>query len=113
MAIECIVIIIILAIAGYMFVRSKRKAWFPGVFPLMVVPFVNLVFYPRRMELLPNGHMIRIAVYAVSFLAASLWILLWARKLPYGRSKLGYILCCIGFTFVLALVLLFKGASFA
>lgn len=112
MLIECVVIIIILVLAGYMFIRSRRKAWFGGVFPLMVVPAVNIIFSPRHMEALKDGHTIRIIIYISAFIISSLWGGLWARKLPGKKSKCGYILCSIIFNIILIAVLLAKGLSF-
>jgi hypothetical protein len=110
--IECFVIILILVIAGYMFVRSKRKAWFYGIFPLMLVPVINIVLYNIIKDFHKdpgNTFFFRSAIYVISFLLTSVWVLLWARTLPFGKSKYAYITSTISYTLVLCLLLLFKG----
>jgi predicted neutral ceramidase superfamily lipid hydrolase len=110
--IECFVIILILVIAGYMFVRSKRKAWFYGIFPLMLVPAINIILYSLGKDFLSDTDdtfFIRSAIYVISFFLTSVWVLLWARTLPFGKSKYAYIICTISYTLVLCLLLLFKG----
>ena len=105
-------IIIILFIAGYAFLRGKRKAWSTGVFPLMLIPAVNIILQPRHMEMLPNGHFIRAVIYFASLAVMSVWSVLWARRLPHGKSKFGYIFCSVLFSFVLVMLLFFKGTIY-
>lgn len=110
---ECVVIIIILAIAGYMFIRSKRKAWFPGVFPLMLVPLVNIIFSPHFIEThFQNGHLLRIIIYLAAFGVSSVWLYLWSKTLPYKKSRWGYIVCSTIYNIILILVLLIKGMQY-
>lgn len=111
MALECWVIIIILGIAAYMFKRSRRREWVGCVFPLMLVPFVNILYSPigrRLMVTRPHqAPIIRTLVYIAALAAASIWIVLWARKhLPYRKSRYIYCLLAIGFTLILIIVFL-------
>lgn len=113
MLVESWVIILILGIAGYMFVRRKRKTWAFGVFPLMLVPFINIVFGPihRRLTYVEGvwvANSARIVVYIAAFLAASAWMCVWARRLPAGRSRLAYLVASIAFTALLVLVFILK-----
>ncbi|MDR3552190.1 MAG: hypothetical protein P4L75_03615 [Clostridia bacterium] len=108
---ECVVIIVILVIAGYVFLRSRRRMWFGAVFPLMLVPLVNTIFSPHFLDRLPHGYDIRLVIYLACFAISSLWIALWSKKLPVGKSRSAYIFSSIGFTFVLVIVLIVKGAN--
>lgn len=112
MVLECWAIIIILSIVAYMFVRSGRKPWAPVVIPLMLLPFVNIVYSPIGRHIafhnVQTAHSIRIALYAVSIAAASLWIVILGRRLPSGRSRYAYILSGILFTILLAVIFTIK-----
>jgi hypothetical protein len=114
MVLDCWVIILILGIAAYMFVRSDKKAWAPGVLPLMVVPLLTIIVYlPTKhiavVDLNPvKANLIRLIVYTVSFLAASFWVVAFARRLPKGRSKYAYIISSILFTVILIIIFIFK-----
>ncbi|HEX3027362.1 MAG TPA: hypothetical protein VHR42_09095 [Clostridia bacterium] len=109
MVLECWVIILILGIAAYMFVRGGRKIWASGVLPLMLVPFADIIYSPigrrlaRHSVAYSNG--IRLSIYGVLFIIVSIWVILWAKRLPSGKSKYTYIIISIGFT--LTLILLF------
>lgn len=110
MVVECWVIVIILGIASYMFVRSGKKAWATGTLPLMLVPFVSIIYSPIGRSLMEHGatfeNPLRIALYIAAFVAASIWVIFWARRLPTGRSKYSYIFVSIAFTLILVLVLI-------
>ena len=112
MVLECFAIILILAIAGYMFMRSQKKAWAFGVMPIMLVPFLNIVYYPIDKHISFTdpfrANVIRLVIYLVSFVAASCWIIFFARNLPKGRSKYAYIISTILFTAILILIFIFK-----
>jgi hypothetical protein len=109
MVLECWVIIIILGIAAYMFIRGHRKVWAGSVFPLMLVPLLNILYAPLDRKLSLTSHMAaftdRIVMYAVAFIGVCVWVILWARKLPTGRSKYAYVVVSIIFTFLLILLL--------
>lgn len=111
MVIECFVIILILVITGYMFVRSNRKAWLYGIFPLMLVPAINIIMYSIRDYKITSDDIffIRSVVYAISFLLTTIWVFLWSRTLPFGKSKYAYIFSTLCYTLILCLLLLFKG----
>jgi hypothetical protein len=106
---ECWVIIIILSIAAYMFIRSHRKLWAGSVLPLMIVPFVTIIYNPINRRIMrfsaANAHYVRIIVYIVAFAAVCVWVVMWGQKLPSGKSKIAYMILGIGFT--LALILIF------
>jgi hypothetical protein len=110
MVLECWVIIIILGIAAYMFIRSHRKVWAGSVFPLMLVPFLNILYSPLNRKLLLTSQVAaysaRIVLYIVAFAGVCVWVVLWARKLPSGRSKYAYVIVAITFTFFLILLFL-------
>lgn len=108
--IECISIIIILAIAAYMFIRGRRKVWAGSVLPLMLVPFLNIIYEPinNRIKLhsVVGSYYVRVALYAVSFIIVCVWVVKWSKKLPSGRSKYAYSIIAILFTFFLILIFL-------
>lgn len=108
--IECWVIILILAIAAYMFIRGHRKAWGGSVFPLMLVPFVNIIYSPINRKILSYNlqmaYTVRTILYAVSFAGVCIWVTLWSRKLPKGRSRHAYMIISVLFTFFLVLLFL-------
>lgn len=112
MVLECWVIILILGIAGYMFVRSHKKTWAMGVLPLMLVPFLNILYYPVYSHIsqsnLYKADIIRLVIYIVSFVAASCWIVVFARRLPKGRSKYAYAASTILFTAILIIIFIVK-----
>jgi hypothetical protein len=112
MVLECWVIIIILGIAAYMFVRSNKKTWAGCVFPLMLVPLLNIIYAPIGSHIaidrpLMSG-VIRIIIYIVSFIAASCWVIAFARILPKGRSRYAYVTSSILFTAILIVIFIVK-----
>lgn len=108
--IECWVIIIILGIAAYMFVRSHKKVWAGGVLPLMLVPIVNIIYSPINRKILEVSKeaavSTRIIIYIVVFAVVSVWTVLWGTKLPAGKTKYIYMAVGIGFTLILLLIFL-------
>jgi hypothetical protein len=114
MVLECWVIILILGIAAYMFVRSERKPWALGVLPLMLVPVVNILYsylpIERHISASNPGlpHMVRIILYIVTFVIGSIWVIVFARALPKGRSKYAYVICSILFTAILIFIFIIK-----
>ena len=112
MVLESWVIILILGIAAYMFIRSHKKTWALCVLPLMLVPFLNIAYFPLYMHISSINHqradVIRLVLYIVSFLAASCWIILFAHKLPKGRSKYAYVISTILFTAILIIIFIVK-----
>ena len=115
MVLECWVIILILAIAAYMFVRSGKKAWAPGVCPLMLLPFLNILYAPIGRHIAASdsslANIIRMLVYLVSFLGVSFWTVILARRLPKGRSRYAYVVSSVLFTAILAIIFLVKVAK--
>lgn len=110
LVIECVAIIIILAIAAYMFIRSRRKVWAGSVLPLMLVPFLNIIYEPIDIKIkahsVINSYYVRIALYAAAFIIVCIWVLKWSKKLPSGKSKYAYSIIAILFTFFLILIFL-------
>ena len=107
---ECWVIIIILAIAAYMFIRSHKNLWAGSVLPLMLVPFVNIIYAPINRKIMKysvtNAYCTRIVLYIIIFAVACVWSVAWGRKLPAGKSKYVYVCVSILFTFLLILIFL-------
>lgn len=107
---ECLVIIIILGIAAYMFIRGRRKVWAGSVLPLMLVPFLNIIYAPInkkiRIHNVADSYYVRTALYAVAFIVVCVWVVKWTRKLPSGKSKYAYSIMAILFTFLLILIFL-------
>lgn len=107
---ECWVIIIILGVAAYMFIRSHKKVWAGSVLPLMLVPFINIIYSPINRKIMEYNHSdaysTRIIIYLVAFAAVCVWASSWGRKLPAGRTKYTYIIVSIAFTFILILIFL-------
>lgn len=97
-----------------MFVRSDKKSWAPGVLPLMLVPFLTIVYYPigRHIAIAlkepARADTIRLVLYAIAFLAMSFWTVAFARGLPKGKSKLAYIFSSIIFTAILIIIFILK-----
>lgn len=108
--IECWVIIIMLAISAYMFIRSHKKIWAGSVLPLMLVPFVNIVYSPFNRKIMrfsmEAAITTRIIIYLVIFAIVCVWVVLWGGKLPAGKTKYIYISVSIAFTFIILLVFL-------
>ena len=107
---ECWVILIVLGIAAYMFVRRGRRAWAPGVLPLMLVPFVNIIYSPIGRKLGEIGGVyeptVRVLTYIFFLVVACVWMMVWAKKLPTGRSRYAYVLTAVGFTLIFVLLLI-------
>lgn len=107
---DCWIIIIILCIAAYMFIRRRKNVWAGSVLPLMVVPLVNIIYSPINRKIAQysavNAYFTRIILYLISFAAVSVWIVTWAQKLPSGKSKIAYMVVSIAFTFFLILIFL-------
>ena len=107
---ECWVIIIILGIAAYMFIRSHKKVWAGSVLPLMLVPFINIVYSPINRKIMQHSanyaYCTRIVIYIVAFAVVCVWVFLWGHKLPAGKSKYAFIGVSIAFTFILILLFL-------
>lgn len=107
---ECWVIILILSIAAYMFIRSHKKLWAGSVLPLMIVPFATIIYNPINRKIMTisnaNAHYTRIILYIVCFAVVSVWVVMWGQKLPSGKSKIAYMILGIGFTFILILIFL-------
>lgn len=105
---ECWVIILILAIAAYMFIRSHKKLWAGSVLPLMIVPFATIIYNPINRKIMElsaaNAHYARIILYIVCFAAVSVWVVMWGQKLPSGKSKIAYMILGIAFTLILILI---------
>lgn len=113
MVLECWIIILILAIAGYMFIRGHKKMWAPGVLPLMLLPLTNIIYHPIGMHLAVShgsaaAGTARLVIYLLSLAAASIWVVLFSRRLPAGRSKFAYIISSIGFTALLVVIFTIK-----
>jgi hypothetical protein len=107
--IECWIIIIILGIAAYMFIRSHKKIWAGSVFPLMLVPFINILYSPINRKIMEHSradaYCSRIIIYMIALAVVSVWVVAWGRKLPVGKSRYAYII--VGISFTLILILLF------
>ena len=107
---ECWVIIIILGVAAYMFIRSHKKIWAGSVLPLMLVPAINIIFSPISRKIAEinkyDDYTARIILYLVAFAASCVWTVAWGSKLPTGKSKYAYIIVSIGFTLMLILIFL-------
>lgn len=112
MVLECWVIILILGIMAYMFIRSGRKSWASGVLPLMLVPVIEIIFSPlgRRIALqsFTTAATVRIILYVIFFIFSSVWAFLWAKRLPSGKSRYAYRIMTIGFTLILILIFIRK-----
>lgn len=110
MLLESWIIILILAIAAYMFIRGHRKNWAGSVLPLMAVPFFSIVYEPVNARVLSYGtdtsYLVRVIYYAVLFAATALWAFFWARRLPAGKSRVVYRILAISFNFLLILLFL-------
>lgn len=105
---ECWVIIIVLGIAAYMFVRGHKKIWAGSVLPLMLVPFVNIIYSPINAKIMKHSMesavSARIIMYIILFAVVCVWVVLWGTKLPVGKTKYIYISVGIGFTLILLLI---------
>lgn len=109
--VECWVIIIILGIAAYMFRRSHKRVWAASVFPLMLVPIVNIIFSPINRRIAArstaDAFSARIVIYIIVFAVVCVWVVLWgSRRLPAGSSRYAYIAVSIAFTLILLLIFL-------
>ena len=114
MVLDCWVIILILAIAAYMFVRRGGRVWAPGVLPLMIVPLVTILYSPvgrlivARTHSFSRAHLIRLALYIVAFAVACVTTRLFARRLPRGRNRYVYFISSVVFSLILILLFMIK-----
>lgn len=108
--VECWVIILILFIAGYMFVRRGKKIWAGSVLPLMLIPFVYIVVSSHKIRnMLIDTVYVRPLIYTAAFAVFLLWSVLWSKKLSSKKTKISYIICASLFTIALILLLITKG----
>jgi hypothetical protein len=114
MVLECWIIILILAIAGYMFIRGHKRMWAPGVLPLMLLPLANIIYHPIGMRIAESSGgaaaagTARLVIYMLSLAAASVWVVIFSRRLPTGRSKYTYVISSIAFTALLVVIFTVK-----
>lgn len=116
MTLESGVILIILGIAAYMFIRRHRQVWAAGVLPLMVVPLFTIIYSPigRHIALvrgLYNAHMIRLAVYIAALAAAGVFSVLFSRRLPVGKARYAYLVSSVLFSVLLSVLFWMKVAD--
>jgi hypothetical protein len=109
LVLESWVIILILTISLYLFARSGKRGFTGGILPLMLVPFVNIVYSPFSREITERygevlGDEIRIAAYIVALAAAGVWMFIWSVRIPSSRARYAYIIVSLSFTIALILI---------
>lgn len=112
MYIECWVIIAILLMVAYMFMRTGRKGPALATLPLAIVPFVHILSgYPAR--LLSNALNLPYPYLKMSFAVLAVVISCTifgaiSRKIPAKAVRRVYLGMCIGFSLILTLVLIYN-----
>lgn len=113
MTLESGIILIILGVAAYMFIRRHRRVWAVGVLPLMVVPLVTLIYSPVGRQIakvsgLYRAHMVRLGVYIVALAVACVTSLLFSRRIPAGKMRTVYLASALVFAALLAILFWMK-----
>lgn len=113
MTLESGIILIILGIAAYMFIRRHRRVWAVGVLPLMVMPLFTLIYSPvgrhiARLSGLYRAHLVRLGVYIAAIVVASVMSLLFSRRIPAGKIRNVYLTSALLFTALLAILFWMK-----
>lgn len=111
MVLESWVIIVIMAVAAYMFARAHRKGWSLRVLPLMVGPLCNIVFSPFARRITQAGgdaHPARILVYVAAAAVTAVWVFFCARHLRPPAARAAYILCSLAFTVIVLAIFYIK-----
>lgn len=111
MVIESWAIILIMAVAAYMFGRAHRKEWTFRVLPLIVAPLFNVIYALFAKQMILHGvdvGAVRILVYIVAFAITAVWVLICARKLSPRAAKYAYIGSTLGFTAIVLIIFAVK-----
>ena len=115
MAVESFAIIIIMAVAAYMFSRADRNSWAFRVLPLMVAPAANLIYYPFARHLIKHGGTVsagRLIVYLAAFAVTGIWVFFCSKKLRPATVKWTYVGCTLAFTAIVLIIFAVKLARF-
>ena len=106
-------IVVILLIACYAILRSRRRFWAGGVLPLLLTPLLNIPFmtaYFHFPAAARESDLIRWVFYGVLLAATALWAVLWSHfRLPQLRLRFSYVVGVVGFTAIVSLIFLWKG----
>ncbi len=108
MIVQCAVIILLLLVMTFIFVRAKRKDWALSVLPLIMVPagniFVHFLFrfiikQPLNIEAVSVANVIAVLVSGV-------WVGIMSNNYETKSKKLPYICVSMLFNILLAWILI-------
>lgn len=110
MYVECITIVLIIAVISFIFLRTKRTNYALATLPLLTVPLLHLAGMGVSYLLFKENHMARVAT-ALSFdllglLVGALLLGMLLQKLPNKRQRLGFALISAVFMVTLSIVLM-------
>ena len=106
---ESSVITVLLLFAAFALLRAKRKKWAIATMPLTVVPFVNVMAKVVCEELLDIKYtfMEALIVIMTAMVVSCTWIgFLTATLLHKRKYRTAYLMGCIAFNILLAVILL-------
>ncbi|MCI8624343.1 MAG: hypothetical protein HFG26_11890 [Provencibacterium sp.] len=111
MYIECVAIIVVIAIVLFMAARSGRTSFAWVSSPLLIVPAAYLLSLPVSHlldRLLPSISQppLAIGVTLVGLVAACVLYGMLCGNFPTPRARRTYLIACSGFSFLLAAVLI-------
>ena len=109
MAGECAVITVLLLFAVFALMRAKRRKWAIATLPLAVMPFVNVMAKVISEDVFGIGYtfVVALIVIATAMVISCTWIgFLTATLLQKRKYRTSYLIGCIAFNIILAVVLL-------
>ena len=112
MLVECVAVIIIIALTGYSYLRAKKPNIAMSIFPLAFVPILYLVGIPlsKLLYKLWNISAVATTSFCVLLGAVSACCIFgyFSTKLYKKSSKMFYNVCCSGFTVIFAWLIIMK-----
>lgn len=112
MKLECFTIMLIVAMLVLDFVRRGRKEYALCTAPLLILPFTHLAADLLSIYLLykiASPDALRYVVVSADVAAAlftALLLFLCKKFLTHKKSRVYYTVCCIGYTFIVAAILI-------
>lgn len=109
MLVESIAITCILVVMVFIFLRAGKKQYAVATAPLLVVPFMNVLYNVASEYLkMPINIQTQMLVLIISLAVAVLLIGFLANAIKAKKYKLVYIFTCGGFTTLLTVIFLYN-----
>lgn len=110
MLVECICIILIIALMSVIFLRAHRKDFAVTTLPLLILPLLHIfslaLSKPLSGPLPLDGNGITIAIDALGLVISCTAFGFFSNRIASKRSRMGYLICCGGFVTILTWVLI-------